>query len=40
MYKIYKVLQKETEMMSVRWKIYHFFYQIPENVEIQPCGGR
>ena len=34
------LLQKETEMMSVRWKIYNFFYQIPENeqVEIQPCG--
>ena len=34
------LLQKETEMMPVRWKIYNFFYQIPENeqVEIQPCG--
>ena len=23
------LLQKETEMMSVRWKVFRFFYQIP-----------
>ena len=25
------LLQKETEMMSVRWKVFKFFYQIAEN---------
>ena len=34
------LLQKETEMMSVRWKVFKFFYQIHENeqVQIKPCG--
>ena len=33
------VSQRETQMMSVRWKVFEFHYQIPEEnqVEIPPC---
>lgn len=33
------VSQRETQMMSVRWKIFEFHYQIPERnqVEVPPC---
>lgn len=34
------LLQRETEMMSVRWKVFNFFYQISETeqVQVEPCG--
>lgn len=32
--------ERETEMMSVRWKVFDFNYQIPENEQksVPPCG--
>ena len=32
--------ERETEMMSVRWKVYELFQQIPEHEQknIPPCG--
>ena len=32
--------ERETEMMSVRWRVFNFNYQIPpeEQFEIRPCA--
>ena len=34
-----EVDEKESEMRAVRWRLFHFFYQIPphDQIEIPPC---